>query len=156
MNSIVELVIVGLLAAIAGLLSVVVMSTYLRAKYPDFRLAEKLDEATERFGQAVQHYASVNVVLGLLEELETHPDLMDRLSEYSRDVVAAALLARVNDLGGQLRVVQGYLTSEEAEVALGYTSHQRDVKRLTTRIEELTAELLGAQAAVERFTGRAI
>jgi hypothetical protein len=142
-----------LLVIIAGLL--VIIAVALIKSMQRNPIVPLIDDAIERFGQAAQHHAEVNAVLALTQQFQSDPDLLARLPEYSREVVAAALLFRVNTIGNDIKQVQMELSRARASRASSAGStvmepHYRgSVENIEQQLEHLLAELAEAHAAVQ-------
>lgn len=146
-----------ILVVLAGLMpitAIVVLATIARRRHvpADQRSVQVINEAVERLSQATVHHVEVNAVLALTQQFRARPELLASLSDYSRELVGAALLARVNALGNDVSVVVKQLSVEERRVANGYTSHQADVARLSARRDELLAEIVAADQAIQEFS----
>jgi len=118
---------------------------------PDYvsMIVAAIDQATENLSQSVQHYTHVNAVLALTETFTDQPELLDRLSGYSKQVVAAALMYRVNELGEDLRVAQDSLSYAER-----YPHYAVTIKARRASVDRLITELQEANTAVQEFKGR--
>ena len=91
--------------------------TYELGVDPTFR------QQVAEIGKGVRHYADVSAVLGLLEQIEERPDIVERLREYPETVRAAAWLHYIDRLGHDLQQAQQVLSSE----------HQTDPSRYYNR-----------------------
>lgn len=141
--------VVGLLAFIATTL--VIIAVKVGSRRYGHHYALEINEAIARLGEATQHYTTVNAVLALTEQFQERPELMEKLTEYSRQVVAAALLTRANGIANDIKVVQRELSQDERNLAQYGTHYQQDVRRNRTRLAELQLDLDAVHAATEMF-----
>lgn len=61
-------------------------------------------------GKSARHYADVSAVLGLMDQITEHPDVINKLREYPETVRAAAWIHCINRLGGDLQDAQDSLS----------------------------------------------
>jgi hypothetical protein len=147
-----------LLIIIAGLLFIIaatVTSSMRRSPVVPL-IASGLDDAIKRFGQAVQHHVEVNAVLALTEQFQSDPNLLPKLSEYSRQAVSAALLYRVDQIGHDIVAVQEELSRARMSLARNVEATTSDYYRgrvdgIEALLAHLRAELAEANAAVQEF-----
>ena len=110
-----------------------------------------VDEATQKLRAAAAHYGDVNAVAELTKQIKNNPELMQDLSVYPRQVVAAALVHRVNAIGSDLGTAQRELSDERRLLAEYGSYHQKDVDRLEELVKHLLEELHQASAAADEF-----
>ena len=115
------------------------------------RIAKSIDDAVERLGAATRHHTEVNAVLALAEQFEHRPDLVERLSEFSSQTVAAALMVRINGVASDIKTVQSELAQDRRMVAKGYTGHQGRVNRNEQMLQHLHQELEALHELSRRF-----
>lgn len=136
----------GLMVLIKRLLNRPAGATY------DQAFLQNVDKAIERLGQATQHHVEVNAVLALTERLNNDPALMRNLAEHSRQVVAAALMLRVNSFAAQLKHAQQKLEdARQAATNYGGQAWLSDVTRLEALCTTLMQQLQTANDAVQSF-----
>lgn len=64
----------------------------------------------DRIMKSTAHAAEVSAVLGLMKDLEDHPDALALIAEYPKTVQAAAWMHRINRLGSDLQAAQTMLS----------------------------------------------
>jgi hypothetical protein len=141
-------VIIGLLAV--GVIVLLMQLARSRSNRADVAAAREIDQAIERLGEATQHHVQVNAVLALTEQFQQRPELINRLGEYSRQVVAAAIMTRINGIANDIKVVQGVLSQNEKSVANGYAGHT-SIKRNKAKLAELQADLEAMNTLAQQF-----
>lgn len=109
-----------------------------------------LDDALDHLNQEAKHYVQVNAVLALVEQFEERPELIANLQDYSRQVVAAALLTRVNAIGNDIKVAQRELSEREKQ----YANQLIDISTVNTqkqRVDELYKQLHAADQVAQQY-----
>jgi hypothetical protein len=132
-------------------LMLVILAIGQRRNKPSSIISAEILKATEAFGQAVQEHTQVNAVLALMEQFQDSPELLRNLSGHSHQVMAAALLSRVHQLGADIKVVEGLLSSARNSEAHGSPGAREKVERLETTLKGLFAKLESADQAVQEF-----
>ena len=152
MSQIQAYAVIGFLAVITTAIALLIWAVRKPAQ-PTNTIATEIIEATVRLGQEVQHHVEVNAVLALVEDFHNNPQLLANLSEYSQQVLGAALLLRVNALGNDIQVTAGCLSSARNDMAHGYYGADKRAARLSADLTELYEELDAANRAVRQLGG---
>lgn len=125
---------------LAILIALVVIARRLRLGSYDYRVVNAINESMENLAQASGHYAEVGAILALTEQFESRPDLAARLSEFSAQTVATALMVRINGVAAAIKAVQALYTEQSARRSKGLTnSAERCEKELATLNKQLLA-----------------
>lgn len=140
-------------AAIVAVVLLAMIVIILRRALCNRGLVGNVEGAIKRLTDASTHHIEVNAVLALTKDLNHDPDLLQKLEPYSRTIVAAALLHRVNSLGNDLREAQQVLSEDREQLARYGGSYKSDVQRGEALVADLHSQLDQAHAAVEAFTG---
>lgn len=124
--------------------------TYVLSLDPTFR------EQVAEIGNGVRHYADVSAVLGLLEQIEERPEVVERLREYSETIRTAAWLHYFDRLGHDLQQAQKSLSdAHQSTLGFGYASYDKEqaIKRAQQHVDNLRAKLDAAIAASGQKVG---
>lgn len=142
---------VYLIGAIA-ILQIIIIIVLLRSQSRSPQIVDEINAAIKQLGDTTKHYVQVNAVLAMTESFADNPQLLLQLRGYSDQVVAAALLTRVNGLGQQIEVTQSNLNSCESNLARVGAHHGKTrVDELTNRLNHLLKELESANQMVADF-----
>ena len=103
-----------------------------------------------------KHHVEVEAVLALVTEIESQPERRIDLAEYSRQVVDAALVHRVNTLAACLKKIEtsllrqrGYLASTDATMTLTYGDYSGNVKALEAQQLEVQSQLNALNGVIQ-------
>ena len=105
------------------------------------RMAKSIDDAIERLGAATRHFTEVNAVLALTEQFQDRPELMQRLSEFSSQTIAAALMVRINGVASDIKMAQAQLSRHRKGALDGYSTYPAAVARDEQMLQHLHQEL---------------
>lgn len=155
-----ELVVTALLVMIliAILITIVVLARKRSANnQPNVLTVDtvSLTEAVQRITNASAHAAQVSAVLSLVEQLEEHPDALERIREYPQLVVAATRVHYVNTLGSDLQYAQDQLSkAHRGQLNARYSyDRNRAIKAEQALVDALQAKLETAEAATRPPSG---
>lgn len=115
-----------------------------------YRLEGTIDQAVARLGQATQHYVEVNAILALVDQFEERPELMTRLGEYSRQVVAACILQQLNTVSSTIKAVHIKRSTYEKNRA-SFGGYVTDINRCNEELKRLKGELTALEKAAEQY-----
>lgn len=115
------------------------------------RMAKSIDDAIERLGNATRHYTEIQAILALTEQFQDRPDLMQQLSEFSSQTVAAALMVRINGVSNDIKMAQAQLSNHRKGVLEGYSTYPAAVKRDEQMLLGLEQELARLHELNRRF-----
>lgn len=100
-----------------------------------------IDEVINRLDRAVSHYADVNAVVAMIEQLDEHPGAIEQLQEYPEAVRTAAWLHYINILGSDLQAAQRRLSNAH-QGKLHYTLDQQyAIRSAQADVESIRAKL---------------
>ncbi len=112
-----------------------------------------VDQSLQKLAKDTKHYVAVNAVLALTEQFTDDPELIPRLVQYSDQVVAAAMLYRINSLGEQYRMIMKHLEGARSDQTKYGKSYEGNVRRLEQLEADVSSQLSAAQAIIrEHFT----
>jgi hypothetical protein len=112
-------------------------------------LVDAIDTAAERFTRKIEQHAELNVVRAVLRDLQSQPELIDRLADYAREVVAAQLIVYMNDVAATHQHASEKL--KEAERSLNYHPQDGPSKNKVEMLKELQRNLLRDLQAAEQL-----
>lgn len=115
-----------------------------------------IEQALSRLSDGVKHHVEVSAVLAILDKFDGRPELIERLAAYSDQVVAAALLFRINNAAANLKRVLEDLHTMRGLLAGDTTSqyYQRQIRDLEEARETLTEQLFAAHQEAQTFSSR--
>jgi hypothetical protein len=144
--------IVVLLAAILGVQLWDRDSARGAGKYASAAVTQAIDAAVERLDTAIRHHVDVVAVLEAARQFTGEPDLPQHLSAYSDQVVAAALMYRVNTLAAQYQTAIGQLSmAREEHGRVGGSDLARRVSQRQALVDEILGQLQQARADAVAF-----
>jgi len=142
-----------LLAIMTGVLIYIAVQMRNNKRIGAVGIVETIDEAVTRFDGAIRHHTEVNAVIALTEAVGRHPELIDNLQAYSHDVVAAALINRLNSLGNDYAETLSNLSERRRRQSQSPTTFgAQDVVRLENEAIRLEQQMMEANNAVMAFT----
>ena len=113
-------------------------------------------DAIAQLKSATEQHVETNAVLALTKTFVDQPDLMNKLSGYSQQTVAAALLHRVNQLSVTIRLFEAALEESQSHYADGRLNFKSGVDRNAAKLSRLYSELEAANDHMARFSQPAL
>jgi hypothetical protein len=150
------IVVVLLFVIAAVLIRMLFKPTPVRNVSFELTLEKDIDEALARLGAGIKHHATVSAVLALMDQIEEHPDAIERLKEYPETVRAAAWLHYINRLGADLQHAQNRLSAaHQSQTNYAYTDvhKQNAINTAQNHVKDVRAKLDAAIAASGQKVG---
>jgi hypothetical protein len=116
---------------------------------------QQIDGAAERLRTATDQYVEANTVLALAREIEISPELMQKLDAYSRELVAAVYLNRIEYLTKDMKATQGEISYYEGLDVKSPGIFKIPLGSLKVNLDRLNNELQAAQAALRSIDASA-
>ncbi len=143
----IAVLVLGIIAVVFGL---IVLSMLVRQRSSRV-MSIAIGDALEQVKQDTRHYVAVNAVLGLTERFTQNQELVQRLAEYSDQVVAAALTYRLNSLGEQYQTIMGHLEKLRDQQGAHGKIYDDAVDHLERQAAHVLQQLQEAQAATREL-----
>lgn len=135
-----------------GAILVTAVAALRRFWHPERPVEATIRAALREMDAAIRHHVTVNAVVSSIAQLRERPEAIEQLISYPRDVVAAAMLYRINCLGEQQRAACDRLTVlRSCQLGAEGSNFDADVRRVGTLVETLGQELAAARAAAEQL-----
>lgn len=149
-----------LVVAVVALLVIAVLLSKLlkRQQVTQYELAldPRFTAQVANLGNSIRHHADVSAVLGLMDQISEHPDVIERLREYPEAVRAAAWIHCIDRLGGDLQHAQDSLSSTHKGPDYHYggpSGKKSAIDRAQAHVNSIRVKLDAAIAASGQLVG---
>jgi F0F1-type ATP synthase membrane subunit b/b' len=120
-------------------------------------IGDSISNALEQLDEAARAHVQVTTVISLVEAMHENPQLIDNITPYTRDVMAAALVNKVNTLAASLQDAETKLARARKSYAfyagdvMSSSAYGRQVSVLENLAAELQTKLEEAVTASQTF-----
>lgn len=145
-----------LVGVIAALVVIALQLNKLRKTNP---FGNSINEALDQLENATRAHTEITAVLSLVETMHERPELMNNITPFTRDVWAAALVNRVNNLSAALSETESKLlkarrtNAHYAGDTLNAVWSGREVDKLENICSDLLTKLEAATKAAQAVNG---